>query len=149
MISLTRVPSGVATMSDLFLWSFFWVTFCGTSVPFTGQEKNDWSREDARHFVFWSHHLVFRKPEKDNGMASGHSTSIASNRDFKSGRLHILFGYFSFIMLNLWLPQHPSFGNDSWYIAHSLKHMIITESKENYLQGFPSKYIWKRKNVKI
>ena len=97
---------------------------------------------------FYSHHLVFRKLKKDKRTASGHSTSIVPSRDSESGRSHILFGYFSFIMLNLWLPQHPSFGNVSWYIAHSYNHSIITKIREillNYLQCFPSKYIWNRK----
>ena len=34
------------------------------------------------------------------------------------------------MILNMWLPQHPSFGNDNWYIAHSHNHNIINKEWE-------------------
>ena len=30
----------------------------------------------------------------------------------------------------MWLPQHPIFDNDSWYIAHSHNHIVINEKWE-------------------
>ena len=47
--------------------------------------------------------------KKMKEMASGHSTSIIPSRDSESRRLHLLFGYFSFIILDTWLPHHSSF----------------------------------------
>ena len=48
--------------------------------------------------------------EKIKRMTSGYSTSIVPSRDFESERSHVLFGYFSFIILDTWLPHHFSFG---------------------------------------
>ena len=56
---------------------------------------NDWSQGDVRRFCVWSRHLVFRKPGKDMGTVSGHSTSFVPNRDSEFGKSHLLFGYFS------------------------------------------------------
>ena len=56
---------------------------------------NGWSQGDVRRFCVRSRHLVFRKPEKDMGTVSGHSTSFIPNRDSESGKSHLLFGYFS------------------------------------------------------
>ena len=56
---------------------------------------NDWSQGDVRRFCVWSRHLVFRKPGKDIGTVSGHSTSFVPNKDSEFGKSHLLFGYFS------------------------------------------------------
>ena len=56
---------------------------------------NDWTQGDVRCFCVWSRHLVFRKPGKDMGTVSGHSTSFVPNRDFEFGKSHLLCGYFS------------------------------------------------------
>ena len=56
---------------------------------------HDWSQGDMRRFCVWSRHLVFRKPGKHMGTVSGHSTSFIPNRDSESGKLHLLFDYFS------------------------------------------------------
>ena len=53
------------------------------------------SQGDVRRFCVWSRHLDFRKPGKDIGTVSGHSTSFVPNRDSEFEKSHLLFGYFS------------------------------------------------------
>ena len=51
-----------------------------------------------------------KNQKKIKGTASSHSMSIVPNRDFESGRSHLLFDHFLFITLDTWLSHHSSFG---------------------------------------
>ena len=65
-----------------------------------GTWKNNWSRGNARRFMFGVTTCFLENQKKIKGTASGHSTSIVPSRDSKSRRSYILFGYFLFITLD-------------------------------------------------
>ena len=102
------MPLKKIIVSDLFSFLVF-LSVHGTSVAFTGQGQmiGIERMRDALHFRVATWFLENQK--KIKGIASGHSTSIIPNRDSKSKRSNLLFGYFSFIILDSWPMYDSSF----------------------------------------
>ena len=65
---------------------------------------NVWSQGDVRRFCVWSRHLVFRKPGKDIGTVSGHSTSFVPTEIPSSGNRIYFLAISHYTILNMRLP---------------------------------------------